>query len=440
MEQAKYGEMTTLSVGTKTWVLLNTERVVNEIIAKRASLTHERPYFPIAGGLVSRNKRFFLYKTKDWRTGRRLINHLIMGPGSKDHGAIAEGESIELLNLWLDDPSGWYAHNYRYTVSVMHRIITNHPLQKTRAELDALQRVTSTFLTSINSSFVEFFPQLELLPRTFQVWRTHWEKMGAFHYSVFKDWWQGMRPLLRPDAKPSFIRDTVVEHFSDDDDQAIYLTALILSAGSDNPRMAINTWVMSCLAYPAVQEKARQEIDRVCGANADRLPKLEDMTRLPYMCAVVKETLRWRPIVPLVPQRVLVEDMDFEGYRFPAGTEFLVNSIPVCSNGYDTPSRFVPERWLGEKEVIVGVEQDLWQFAFSGGRRVCLGYKLAQKELFIALSRLLYCFDISPAGDFDDRKLNAFSPGEPFPVKITVRSAAHAKLICDETTRASMNK
>lgn len=37
---------------------------------------------------------------------------------------------------------------------------------------------------------------------------------------------------------------------------------------------------------------------------------------------MVKEVLRWRPTVPLVPQRVLVEDMDFEGYRFPKGTEF----------------------------------------------------------------------------------------------------------------------
>ncbi len=50
--------------------------------------------------------------------------------------------------------------------------------------------------------------------------------------------------------------------------------------------------------------------------------------------------------MPLIPQRMLVEDMDFEGYRFPAGTEFLVNSIPVCSDGYDQPNEFLPERWL----------------------------------------------------------------------------------------------
>ena len=52
VEQARYGEMTTLSVGTKTWVLLNSSRVANEIIAKRAAITHERPYFPVAGAVT----------------------------------------------------------------------------------------------------------------------------------------------------------------------------------------------------------------------------------------------------------------------------------------------------------------------------------------------------------------------------------------------------
>ncbi len=81
------------------------------------------------------------------------------------------------------------------------------------------------------------------------------------------------------------------------------------------------------------------------------------------------------------------------------------------------------------------VEQDLWQFAFSGGRRMCVGYKLAQKELFIAYSRLLFCFDFSPAGPFDDKILNAFSPGEPFPVRVTVRSKAHEELIRSEAAK-----
>ena len=57
---AQYGEMTTLRMGAKTWVLLNSNRRVTELIAKRGNITGERPYMPIASGLVSRNKRTVL--------------------------------------------------------------------------------------------------------------------------------------------------------------------------------------------------------------------------------------------------------------------------------------------------------------------------------------------------------------------------------------------
>lgn len=163
-KQAQYGEMTSLSMGNRTWVVLNTSRVVNEIIAKRASVTHERPYFPIAGGLVSRDKRLFLQKTSDWKEGRRLIYQLILGAGSKDHGPIMERATLGLLKVYLEEPEAWYAHKYRYPRSIMYQIVTARPSKQSRAELDDLQRVTSTFLTSINRSLVDLFPQIHKLP------------------------------------------------------------------------------------------------------------------------------------------------------------------------------------------------------------------------------------------------------------------------------------
>jgi cytochrome P450 len=417
--------MTTLSMGTKTWILLNSARVVNEIIAKRATKTHERPFFPIAGGLVSRNKRFFLHKTKDWKEGRRLLHNLLMGAASKNHGQIIEDASLKLLQAYLDEPQTWYAHNYRFSVDVIHRIVTNKSLQKSASELEDLQRVTSTFLTSINSSFVEFFPRLSQLPTAMQFWRKHWQDLGTFHYNIFKSWWADMGLTEGSDSKPSFVRSIVLKEFSERGEHAMYLSMLAMNAGADNPRMTMNAWVMACLAYPCEMDEARKEIISVCG-EAARLPGLEDLPRMPYLCAVVKEVLRWRPTVPLMPQRVLVEDLDFEGYRFPAGTEFLVNSISVCSHGYEKPEEFRPERWLVEND---SVSQELWQFAFSAGMRSCVGYKLAQKELFVAFSRLLYCFEFTPTGAFNDTQLNAFGQGEPFPVNVRVRGEIYKDLI-----------
>ncbi|KAI3317896.1 cytochrome P450 [Xylariaceae sp. AK1471] len=440
-QQARYGEMTTLSMGSRTWVLLNSERVLNEIIAKRAGITHERPYFPVASGLVSRDHRFFLHKTDQWREARRLLHQLMTGERSKNHGDLVEEASLGLLQAYLDKPNAWYAHHYRYALTIMYKIVTDTALQASRAELEELQRVSSTFLTSINSSCVDFFPALGLIPECLQFWRPHWENMGRFHYGVFKHWWSRMKATCTPES--SFLHQTLLGDFTGTDDQAMYLGLFILSAGSDNPRMTINAFIMACLAWPEAIQRMRRELDGLCGVDAHRLPGLDDLTMAPYTCAVVKEVLRWRPTVPLTPQRVLVEDLDFEGFQFAAGTEFLVNTISVTDQGFEDAASFKPERWLddgdGRRDAkTVGIQQNLWQFAFNAGRRSCVGYKLAQKELFVVFSRLAYCFDFSPSGAYDDAELNAFAPGEPFPVKITVRSPAYERLIRNEAVKCDI--
>ena len=60
---------------------------------------------------------------------------------------------------------------------------------------------------------------------------------------------------------------------------------------------ALCSFFLAMLLYPDVQKKAQAELDRVVGN--DRLPNFNDRERLPYIDALVKETLRWNPVVPL---------------------------------------------------------------------------------------------------------------------------------------------
>lgn len=175
----------------------------------------------------------------------------------------------------------------------------------------------------------------------------------------------------------------------------MYLAMSVVSAGSDSTRMTLNVFVMAALCYPEALGRARKEIDRVCGDNAERLPDLHDLGRMSYVCALIIEVLRWRPVVPLVPQHQLTRDLRFEGYHFPAGTEFVINSIPVCNN-FEASEQFMPERWLDGQEG--NITNGLWQF--GGGRRICVGYKLAQTQLLVAFARLAYCFDYSAVSSF----------------------------------------
>lgn len=57
------------------------------------------------------------------------------------------------------------------------------------------------------------------------------------------------------------------------------------------------TFVVAMLSHPSMQKKAQEEIDAVTGR--ERLPTFEDRAKLPYVSAIYKELLRWKPVVPL---------------------------------------------------------------------------------------------------------------------------------------------
>ena len=75
--------------------------------------------------------------------------------------------------------------------------------------------------------------------------------------------------------------------------------------------------------HPDEQKKAQAELDRVVGT--DRLPEFSDEDSLPYICALIKELLRWRSVVPLgIPHRSVEEDQ-YRGYRIPKGSIVIAN-------------------------------------------------------------------------------------------------------------------
>ncbi|BCS21142.1 cytochrome P450 [Aspergillus puulaauensis] len=429
---AKYGEMTTLHLGSKTWVLLNSKRVVSEVIAKRGALTNGRSPMPIASGIVSRNARSLLLPPSGWTEKRRVMHSLLSGTALKQYGSWQELESTQMLAEYLFQPERWYRHHYRYANSVVHRIALGERLTKTGRELADLQDVVTHFVGSIGSSLVDWFPELDRLPRVLQPWRKYWERLGDWNEEVYRAWWIPVREKVEQGtAPPSWVRDVLLHpdtKFTGDDQEAMYVALQLLEAGSDTTREALNIFAMAALCYPDKFQKARAEVDHICnsGGNA-RLPGIGDLEQMPYICAMIKELLRWRPIFPFTPDHVLTSDMEFEGYHFPAGVGFVINEIPVC-NECDDPEEFKPERWLDGHEADPA--HGLWQF--GGGRRICVGYRLAFRGLFINVARLVFCYDYAAAGSYDPNRLNHHRTDEPFPVKVTPRSEQHVGLILDE--------
>jgi cytochrome P450 len=147
------------------------------------------------------------------------------------------------------------------------------------------------------------------------------------------------------------------------------------------------------LAYPAVQAQAQAELDEVVGRA--RPPTFADVPFLPYIRAMVKETLRWSPIAPLGVPHVLTADEWYEGKFIPKGTICLPN-VRLLNSDTEVfganAADFDPTRYLDEKgqikTLIEGREEGHMSFGF--GRRVCPGRHVVEATLTIDLATLLW--------------------------------------------------
>jgi len=146
--------------------------------------------------------------------------------------------------------------------------------------------------------------------------------------------------------------------------------------------------------HPEVLVKAQHEIDTVVGQH--RLIEQDDIERLPYCRAVIKEVLRLKPIVPF-PYRLAGEDTTLGGYDIPKGTWVFPN-LSSCGMSEEfwgkDQHQFRPERFLDNTEFNVGSAKEAGWMPFGGGTRMCLGWRLAQFELYHFAFSIMQCFDI----------------------------------------------
>jgi cytochrome P450 len=145
------------------------------------------------------------------------------------------------------------------------------------------------------------------------------------------------------------------------------------------------------LRNPRALSKAKLELEQVIGEGH---PVEEwDISRLPYLQAIVKETFRLHPSVPLLLPRKAEADVEINGYIIPKGAQVLVNAWAIGrdSSLWENANSFMPERFLGSDVGVKGRNFEL--IPFGSGRRICPGLPLAIRVLHSMLGSLIHTFD-----------------------------------------------
>ncbi|KAL5102303.1 hypothetical protein RYX36_006630 [Vicia faba] len=142
---------------------------------------------------------------------------------------------------------------------------------------------------------------------------------------------------------------------------------------------------------PRVMKKVQEEIRKTYEGKG--FLEEEDVQKLPYLKAVIKETMRLYPILSILFPRETMKEIKIEGYTNPDKTLVYVSAWAIHRDPetWENPEEFYPERFLGSDIDFKG--QDFELIPFGSGRRICprLNMGVATVELF--LINLLYLFD-----------------------------------------------
>nr|GLL49272.1 angelicin synthase-like [Ipomoea trifida] len=179
------------------------------------------------------------------------------------------------------------------------------------------------------------------------------------------------------------------------DFQAMKAMLLDIVIGATDTTATMVEWVMaSLLDNPEIMEKVQKELEENVGMN--NIVEEIHLPKLIYLDAVVKETLRLYPALPLLLNRCPTQSTQVGGYTIPKDTTLFLNihAIHRDSQVWDNPLEFRPERFLNQTSSGLDYTGNDHRFLpFGSGRRICAGIPLAEKMLVYILGSLLHSFN-----------------------------------------------
>lgn len=204
------------------------------------------------------------------------------------------------------------------------------------------------------------------------------------HMDVREDFLQILLDLNRhEDAATSITMDQLKAMLMD-----------IFVGGTDTTTTMIEWTMARLMQHQEVRQKIYQELQEVVGAN--NIVEEFHLPKLRYLDAVMKETFRLHPALPLLVPRFSGQSCTLGGYTVPKGTTVFLNvyAIHRDPNLWDNPLEFRPERFLNDDTSTFDYSGNNFQYLpFGSGRRVCAGLRLAEKMLMYLQASLLHSFE-----------------------------------------------
>ncbi|KAI0088575.1 cytochrome P450 [Irpex rosettiformis] len=388
----KYGPIFSLNLLGQNIIVLNNFKTANDLLERRSNIYNSRPHLIMLQDILCGGSFPPLEGDADiWRRWRRASHETFGTKGVEKYQAVqSKAAALAALRI-ATHPSGW-EHTIEVTVYGWPPLEEDSPAIELVFKL--AERVSNAAVPG--AFLVDIFPLMKFLP----AWMARWKREGEeFHNQMSavleKYLSDANEQMVSGDAQTCYVSEFIQteDRHGFSRKTSAWISAVMLAAGAETTSSTMTNFLLAMLNYPGVMRKAQAELDEVVGRG--RVPTFADMDNLPYIRAIVRETLRWRPVSPIGLPHVATEDNWYEGYFIPKGTAVDPSIYP----DFDV---YRPERFLDESGKVEISPSDVRQSGhatFGFGRRICVGMHFADQALFIAIATILWAFDINPPVD-----------------------------------------
>ncbi|KAI1613495.1 cytochrome p450 monooxygenase [Exophiala viscosa] len=447
----EYGPVYSLMLGTKPTIILSSDVAIKDLLDKRGGIYSDRPDMFISQRVASGGHRLVVMRYGEtWRLIHKLVHNILNINVAEKYVPYQDLENKFLLQGLLDHPDDLFNQIRRFSYSVSTQLIfgfrcpsfDDPMLERLFYTVEEWGRVSASGLAQV----ADLYPIIQKLPSFLAPGAVkdaeHVHKVGRELYTGH--WLNAKQKLEDGTGLPCICNDLLLAQQSEQlSDEAVgYIVGSLLEGGSDTTSSTLYGFIQAMMVWPEVQKRAQEEIERVVGSN--RLPVIDDYQNLPYIRCCVKETLRWMPTVIMGVPHAVVKDDSYNGWFIPKGATVINNvwTIHMDPNRSPEPRRFNPDRYADDQTTLYqsanGEPMKRDNFNFGAGRRLCQGIHIAERSLFLGMSRILWGFNLNTplddngnpvTPDVDNLVGGITVHPAPFQIKIEPRSPKRAQII-----------
>ncbi|GMJ06012.1 cytochrome P450, family 76, subfamily C, polypeptide 4 [Hibiscus trionum] len=400
-----YGPLMTLRLGYVTTVIASSAEM-----AKQVLLTHEDTFsdrtVPDAVASQPNHESTLAWAVGDgrWRNRRRLCNTQLFTVQRLNSLQHLRHQKVQQLIEHIDKQriSGSEVNIGEVTFATALNLISSTifstdivdpEFNKAQEFKELVWRIMED---SAKPNLSDYFPMLKRFD--LQGMRKHIRQSYIGLHAIFDVLIDKRMELRASDSMPrsgdflDVLLDQCQQNGSDFTRQNIKPLILdLFIAGSDTSALTTEWAMAELLRKPEVLQKTKRELIEVIGGG--RAVQESDIDELPYLQAVVKETMRLHPAAPLLLPYKAKTDVEICGYTIPKNAQLLVNAWAIGRdpNYWTDPLSFCPERFIGSRFDFRG--RDFEYIPFGAGRRICSGLPLAVRMVHLMLASMIHSFD-----------------------------------------------